>query len=257
MLTLQRMRSAVRAALWHLGLSAMVGGAVAALVFLVWYPEPFDKLIKGRDLFLLLLGVDLVCGPLLTLILFDPLKAKYKWRIDMALIVCIQCFALAYGMAQMAGSRAVFLAFEGDRFRVVQADDVVRDRLNLAPVDVGPPGWGRPRLIGTRLLAATDPTFASSIQLAMQGLHPAFRPERWVAYESIRSDVQKVLQPISELKARHSLKRGELDRFQQDAGLDDAALGYLPLVRGETTDWVAIIRRDNAQPVAYFHMDGW
>lgn len=257
MLTMQRFRSATRAALWHLGLSALVAVAVAALVFGVWYPHPYDQLIKGRELFLLLLGVDLVCGPLLTLILFDPLKARYKWRIDLVLIVCIQLGALVYGMSQVAGSRAVFLAFEGDRFRVVQADDVVRERLDQSPADVGNPGWGRPRLIGTRLLSATDPTFAASIQLAMQGLHPAFRPERWVDYDSVLPDVRKALQPIEGLKARHPRKAGELEQFLQGARLDDAALGYLPLVRGETTDWVAIVRRDDARPVAYFQMDGW
>jgi hypothetical protein len=254
---MQRLRSAARVALWHLGVSALVAVVVAALVFLVWYPPPFDQLIKGRELFLLLLGVDLVCGPLLTLVLFDPLKARYKWRIDMALIVCVQSLALVYGITQVAGSRAVFLAFEGDRFRVVQAEDVVRERLDQAPAEVGAPGWGRPRLIGTRLLSANDPTFASSIQLAMQGLHPAFRPERWVAYDSVRPDVQKALKPLTALKARHPLGSGELQHFQQTSGLDDVALGYLPLVRGETTDWVAIVRRDTAQPVAYFQLDGW
>lgn len=253
----QRLRSAGRVALWHLGLSGVVAVLVAALVFVVWYPHPFDRLVKGRELFLLLLGVDLVCGPLLTLILFDPLKAKHKWRIDLALIVCIQSLALAYGMAQVAESRVVFLAFEGDRFRLVQAGDVVEERLNKASVDVGKPSWGSPRLIGTRLLAPTDPGFATSIQQAMQGVHPAFRPERWIAYEDVRPEVQRALKPIAFLKTQNPLTVGALNRFQTDAALDDAALGYLPLVSNETTDWVAIVRRSDAQPVAYFQMDGW
>lgn len=257
MAKLQRLRSACRVALWHLGISGVVAVLVAALVFIVWYPHPFDQLVKGRELFLLLLGVDLVCGPLLTLILFDPLKAKYKWRMDLALIVCIQSFALVYGMAQVAESRVVFLAFEGDRFRVVQAGDVVRVNLHQSSNGVEQPGWGSPRLIGTRLLEPTDPDFATSIQQAMQGLHPAFRPERWIAYDRVRSDVQSALKPIELLKARHPLAFSGLQQFQEGAALDDAALGYLPTVSGETTDWVAIVRRDDAQPVAYFQMDGW
>ena len=254
---LQRLQSACRVALWHLGLSCLVAALIAALVFFVWYPHPLDKLVKGRELFFLLLGVHLVTGPLLTLILFDPLKAKYKWRLDLALIVCIQSLALAYGLVQVAESRAVFLAFEGDRFRVVQAGDVIKENLEKASVDVGQPGWGSPRLIGTRLLAPTDPSFSTSIQQAMQGLHPSFRPERWIAYDGVRSDVQRALKPIALLKARHSLEAGGLEQFQRDTALDDAALGYVPLVSGETTDWVAIVRRSDAQPVAYFQMDGW
>lgn len=257
MFSLQRLRSASQVALLHLGISLVVASVVAALVFLVWYPHPYDKVIQGRELFMLLLGVDLICGPLLTLILYDPRKAKYKWRIDVALIVFIQCAALGYGMTRMAGSRAVFLAFEGDRFRVVQADDVAMERLDLAPPELTHLGYGRPRLIGTRLLQPTDPTFANSIQMAMQGLHPAFRPERWVTYSSVRAEVLQALKPIEELRARYPSRQDLFVTLLSDSSHGEEALGYLPLVRDETTDWVVVVRRQDSQPLAYLQLDGW
>ncbi|WP_430407397.1 hypothetical protein [Hydrogenophaga sp.] len=117
----------------------LVAASVAWLVFGVWYPTPFHELTGGRTLFLILMAVDVVCGPVLTLVLFDPAKSRFKWRLDLALIVFTQLTALAYGLNQVAAARPVFVAFEGDRFRLVQALDIDESRLQEAPR-----GWTHP-----------------------------------------------------------------------------------------------------------------
>src|SRR5689334_16943960 len=76
MISSTRIRAASRAALVHLGLSALVGLATAAIVFGLWFPFPYRNLAGGQHLFLVLVGVDVVCGPLLTAILFNPLKSR-------------------------------------------------------------------------------------------------------------------------------------------------------------------------------------
>ena len=68
----ERTSSAIRAALFHFLGSLLVAALAAALVLRVWFPHPYDLLSGGRSLFLILVGVDVVCGPLLTLVLFNP-----------------------------------------------------------------------------------------------------------------------------------------------------------------------------------------
>lgn len=252
-----RMRGAARAALWHLGASLLVAAAVAGLVFGLWYPDPFHEITGGRGLFLIVLAVDVICGPTLTLVLFNPTKPKLKWRMDLALIVCIQLGALAYGLGQVAAARPVFVAFEGDRFRVVQAFDVDTMQLPLAPQGLGSLGYGGPRPLGVRLARSGDADYLSSLQMALQGLHPAFRPSRWRPFEEQLASLQRELLPVAALREKNPGKLAELDAALSRLGLADEALGYLPLVREETTDWVVLVSRADGQLRAYVHLDGW
>src|SRR5262245_31520502 len=66
--------SRLRAAGIHLGLSALVASLAAALVLGVWYPMPHREVSGGRDLFVLVVSVDLVLGPLITFAIFDRHK---------------------------------------------------------------------------------------------------------------------------------------------------------------------------------------
>ena len=50
----------------HLGLSAAIGAAVVTLMLVLWYPQPYFAAMGGDTLILLLIGVDVVIGPLIT-----------------------------------------------------------------------------------------------------------------------------------------------------------------------------------------------
>lgn len=106
----------------HLAISAAVAVVVLALLLLVWYPQPYFRLAGGAGLMLILIGVDVVMGPLLTLIVFDP--AKKSLKLDLAVIAALQVAALAYGITVIAQARPVFVVFAGDRFTVVAANQI-------------------------------------------------------------------------------------------------------------------------------------
>lgn len=252
-----RIRSAARAALLHFALSLLMACAVAWLVFGVWYPAPLHELTGGRKLFLILMAVDVVCGPVLTLVLYDPAKARWKWRVDLALIVFTQLGALSYGLHQVAIARPVFVTFEGDRFRVVQALDLQGAHLEEAPEGLRTIGYGGPRLLGARLAKSGDADYLSSLQMSIQGLHPSFRPSRWRPFEEQVPELQRALQPIQALRAKNPQGRAELDATLAKLGLTDEQAGYVPLVREEINDWVVLVRRSDGQPQAYLHQDGW
>ena len=257
MTLLVRIKSAARQAALHLAASCVVAALMAFVVFKLWFPAPYDQLSSGRSLFFLLIMVDIACGPMLTLLVFNPEKSKFKWHFNLAVIVVLQLCALSYGLYASANARPVFLAFEGDRFRLVQANDIDPERLKEARAEFLSLSLTGPKLIGVRLAQPTDTDFLLSIQLAINGLPPAFRPARWVPYSEQQNQVLKELKPLSELRVRNLDKSAEIDQIVHDSRLKEAQLGYLPLVNEEKNDWVVVVSFQDGLPKAYLHIDGW
>ncbi len=252
-----RIRSATRIALLHFSASLLVALGVAWLVFVVWFPGPLRELTSGIELFFILMAVDVVCGPVLTLVLYSPTKSRKKWSLDLGLIVLIQLTALVYGLGQVASARPVFVAFEGDRFRIVQALDVNADRLSEAPPELQSLSYLGPKVIGVRLAKSGDPDHLPSLQMSIQGLHPAFRPSRWRNYESQLPEVLVQLKPLDELRAKNAEKVNLLNASLAELKLTSEQVGYLPLVLDMVTDWVVLVDRSDGRLLAYLHLDGW
>lgn len=252
-----RLQEAVRAGLVHLFASAIVAVVCGVLVFGLWYPHPYSELTGGRTLFIVLVAVDVVCGPLLTMVVFDRRKPRTELRRDIALIVLLQLTALGYGLASVLEARPVYLAYEGDRFRVVTLAEVDPQAVSEAPKGLQSFGWTGPELLGVRLLQPGDPEYLRSVQLALEGVHPALRPSRWVPYTEQVPDVLRHLRPVSLLKERHPQLKELIERTLARASLDAAQAGFLPVVSRHGGDWVVLVSRKDGRPVGFLQVDGW
>lgn len=253
----RRIRPAIRASLKHFAASVFIALVCAALVFGLWYPSPYGELVGGRELFLLMISVDVICGPLLTLIVFNPQKPTRELVRDIGFIVCLQLAALAFGMYTTIQARPVFLAFEKDIFRVVVLPEVDIESLSAAPENLHTLSYSGPRLISTRIAQPTDPDFLQSVRLSVEGLHPAFRPGRWLNYAEQRGNVIAEARSLAQLRSKHSEKQHLIDELLQKNQLTEQQAGYLPLTAKMHTDWVVIVRRDDARVVGFLPLDGW
>lgn len=119
------MKFRIKAAGVHLLISALVALIGIGLVFWVWHPAPLQKAVGVTHIFLMMLGIDVVLGPLLTLLVASS-KEKKTLKFDLSVIAAVQLAAYLYGMHSIAVSRPVYVAFDKLRFEVVQADSVVR-----------------------------------------------------------------------------------------------------------------------------------
>ena len=63
-------KNRLRASSIHLGISLLIAALAALLVFGLWYPYPYREISGGRDLFFLVVAVDVAMGPLITLAIF-------------------------------------------------------------------------------------------------------------------------------------------------------------------------------------------
>src|SRR5262245_13571796 len=116
----------------HFLATLLLGACAAALIFLVWFPHPFETMIGGTELFVLVVGCDLALGPLLSLVIYDSRKTRRHLLFDYSVVAVIQIAALVYGVYVVAGTRPVYVAFSGDRFEVVTARDISDEELAAA-----------------------------------------------------------------------------------------------------------------------------
>lgn len=113
--------------LTHLTISILISLFILAWVFWVWYPESLAKAVGVTHIFLMLLVVDMIIGPLLGLIVYK--EGKNTLKFDLSVIFLIQISALIYGVYAIAQGRPVWIVYNVDRFDLVRNNEVIRDGL--------------------------------------------------------------------------------------------------------------------------------
>lgn len=252
-----RVRAAAKAALIHLGLSFVVAGLTASVMFGLWFPYPYGGLAGGQRLFWILIGVDVVCGPLLTGVLFNPAKSRRELTLDLSLVALLQLAALAYGLHSVSLARPVVVAFETDRLVAVSAAEINTAELRQALPEFQSLSWTGPSLVGTRAPKDGKETL-KSIDMSMQGIEPSARPGWWQSYEKSQPVIQQRMKKLATLRAKLPLdKQAVIDESAKKTALPVDQLYYLPLVSQKQLDtWIALLDA-HGTVVGYAPVDGF
>jgi len=94
----------------HLAFSAIIFIVIALMIRLVWYPDFLFDLANGKQAILMIGGIDLILGPVLTLVVFDI--AKKNLKIDMLIILIIQMCALGGGIYSIYVDRPIAVVYD-------------------------------------------------------------------------------------------------------------------------------------------------
>lgn len=222
----------------HLLVSAIVGIAVMTAMILVWYPRPYFEAAGGNDLVLLMVGIDISLGPLLTLAVYNPAKGLGRLRFDLVAIGVFQVVALSYGIHVMYEARPAYLVFAVDRFDLVMANTLSDAELAKAqpPWNVRP--RGRPPTVGARI--PSDPKLREeSLFLALGGVDLPQQPRFFVPYDDVAAEAAQKAKPLAELR-RLNPGSDEIDEAVRRSGRDEAALAFLP-ARAPNRDFAVIV----------------
>jgi hypothetical protein len=190
----------------HLTGSATVLTLVLGSLYLGWYHWPGWYLVGVGPVVLVMGGVDLALGPLLTLIIANPGKPRRELKRDIGIIVAVQLAALIYGSVSLWNGRPLYYAFSVSVLQVVQAYDLepqdsaaARERnLPLAPHWHSLPRWiwaplpedpqASADIIGGVLTGGADvnemPTHYQDWQKGVPALREQLKPVAKVAYFS-------------------------------------------------------------------------
>jgi len=113
----------LKAVLIHLGISITAFLPVLYLILVHWYPSPYFATTGGWQGLRIMLLVDVVLGPMLTLVIYNPYKALRLIKLDFCIIACIQISAFCWGVYAVHSQRPVSISFYQGVFYPVQAAD--------------------------------------------------------------------------------------------------------------------------------------
>ena len=239
----------------HLAISCVIALLAAALVFGLWYPYPYRDISGGRELFLIVVAVDVVLGPLITLTIFNRIKPWSELRRDLVMVALIQLTALCYGLWTVSVARPVHLVFEFDRFRVVHAVEVPPELLARAPHHVSTLPLTGPTLLSVRPFRDGAEQVEATLT-ALNGLSLSARPDLWQTYPEAKALVLQVAKPVTALKSRFPAQVPAIEAAVASTGRQADSLVYLPMI-GRKSFWTVFLDPVTAEPLAFMPLDSF
>ena len=226
-----------RASGTHLLICLAIAAAVVTLMLTVWYPRPLFEAAGGNDLLFILVGVDVVLGPLLTLIVFRSGKRGLKF--DLAMIGAVQLAALLYGVHVVYLARPAFIVFVKDRFELATAAELDPDELAKAKY----PQFREPPITGPMLVAADMPTDPAErnevVQAALAGRDLQHFPRYYVPYAGRRQEILAKALTVARMRALEPEIGEVIDAHLARSGIrEDDVLTLLLRTRFA---WIAVL----------------
>jgi len=232
----------IKAAFVHLLLSILVFSIFLSLVYFVWYPKPFSYTQGISEVVYLMAGIDIILGPLLTLVVFNTAKKSLKF--DLAVIACFQLGALIYGGHIIYSERPAWITFANDQFEVIRIHEIDQSKLVEKNLRVGI--FNKPKEIYA--VRPTGNTTEEVVKrLLREGKGREREPTLYRAFNEHLDEAVKKSKPFS----KHRLLAEK--ETNNESSNDSSMRRWMPVI-GKIKDVVAIID-GNKKSVEYLIMD--
>lgn len=243
------MNSRIKAFTLHLAISVTIAAIAMIIVFYFWYPAPLHTAVGVTQIFLILLAVDVVLGPVLTLVVYKV--GKRTLIMDLSVIALLQVSALCYGVYTVAEGRPAWLVFSADRFDLVRILDIDDRKLDRAEQQ-----YQHPSLLGPQWVAATNPTDTEErneliMESVFAGVDIAQRPN---LYQPLNSQKDAIKQQLLELSVLADFNSP--DRTRGVLAEHPYADAWLP-IRANNQDMVVLMHKSTAEVVAIVDLRPW
>lgn len=206
--------------------SAAVITCIFCFIKFVWYPHQLFEVANGLELLKILILVDLVLGPLIMLVIFNPKKKSLKF--DVTTVLICQLLFLGYGVWSLYTVRPVYLAFVEKQFVLVKANEI--EDSDIAKVTVEKfkqlPQLG-PQFVGTQLPDSQQKReeilFAGLGNMGIENL-----PQYYVDYAHIKGQVLAASKELSQQNLDDTSKI-QLESIRQDFEKQGKKVLFCPL----------------------------
>src|SRR5260370_2849456 len=144
------MRFRLKALGLHLLASTVALSSILGTLYFGWYRWPGWHLADVAHVVMVMAGVDIVIGPLLTFVIARSSKPRRELTRDIAMIVVVQLSALIYGAVSLWHGRPLYYALSDNVLQLVQAYDIDADEVALARqqrTELAPHWYSLPRWI--------------------------------------------------------------------------------------------------------------
>ncbi|MFM9884302.1 MAG: hypothetical protein ACKVQT_14850 [Burkholderiales bacterium] len=218
----------IPAFLIHLTISAALVFSLAAMVYLVWYPPPYFEYDGASNIMRVVIFVDLILGPLLTMVVFR--RGKKELKRDLGIIASIQLVAFVCGAGLMMQYRPAFVVYADDTFYAVRWPDVAAHtkdhaRLEQMRTSIGPTAVVLELPVDSeqRKSLLNELANGGPVVTLMGDYYQPMTPERWraIVAKSVDIDAQARAQPeFAEAVARFRM------RFLDNTGMTIEKLAF-------------------------------
>jgi len=106
----------------HLLASAVVATTLTALFIAYWYPLPYFFADGGWQGLRLVLAVDCVLGPFITLIIYNPKKSRRQLLADYGVVITLQVIAFTFGTWTVFREHTAMVIFADSAFYTVDME---------------------------------------------------------------------------------------------------------------------------------------
>jgi len=106
----------------HLLASAVVASVLTALFIAYWYPLPYFFADGGWQGLRLVLAVDCILGPVITLIIYNPKKSRRQLLSDYGVVVTVQVIAFSLGTWTIFRQHTAMVVFADSAFYTVDME---------------------------------------------------------------------------------------------------------------------------------------
>jgi len=247
----------------HLLATTLAAAGLALVVFGYWFPPGLRELAGGWKLFGLFVTGLLVCGPVLTALLYRTTKSRRALQVDVAFIGLLQMASLLYGLNALVQARPLALVFETDRFRLITHADI--------PAQALPPlaAWIRPWSLDGPVMASvrgplSDEERAQRFDDMLLDISPSQRPVYWLDIAHSTAQIRDRVRSLSDLRAAYPAQQAAIDQAVERGRARAAGPAvnggehvWLPLVSRRNLEWVVFLDPLTMQAMAFLPLDGF
>ena len=237
-----------KASALHLLASLTVIGTITGLIYLLWFPHALI-LIAGMDrLLVTMLMVDIVAGPLLTLIVFKAHDMPQTRR-DLTVIGLLQAGFLFYALHTAWISRPVFLVWSVDKMYLMYANDLdAEDLADAGGKDIGTLSWLGPKRFAVELPQDHEARAAVFTDIIQRQTSLERLPKYYVAYEKQREKILKFALPPEQASMPDWMPAQSLRAALETSGRPASELRLVPIESARAASML-LIDAKTAEPV--------
>ena len=233
----------------HIITSVIIAFLLTLLVLFIWYPSPLATAVGVTHIFLMLLAIDVILGPLLGLLVYKEGKKTLKF--DLSTIILIQIAALCYGVFSIEQGRPAWLVYNVDRFELVRKNELVNTNIQQAQAQFQKPSWFKPQYAATEFAKDTQQRNDEMFAEVFSGISIAQRPERYVELTEAKTQIQQRALPLVELQQYNP--KTDVEKTLAKYPKADA---WLPL-KANAVDMVVLVNKESASIIKIVDLRPW